>query len=35
MPGKEVFEEHKEVIHYTTQIGLEGILNSQALHATE
>jgi hypothetical protein len=31
---KNVWEEHEFLFHYTTQAGLEGILNSQALHAT-
>jgi hypothetical protein len=30
----DVWEEHPEVFHYTTQAGLQGILESQALRAT-
>jgi hypothetical protein len=30
----QVWDEHKYLFHYTTQAGLEGILNSQCLHAT-
>lgn len=30
----QVWDEYKYLFHYTTQSGLEGILNSQCLHAT-
>ena len=31
---KDIWEEHAQIVHYTDQAGLEGILTSQALHAT-
>ena len=31
---KEIWEEHESVFHYTNKAGLEGVLKSQALHAT-
>jgi len=30
----DIWEEHPRVVHYTTQHGLKGILDSQSLHAT-